>query len=68
MALPNTAARMQYSNSSKNLQPFFASRMMHVLIACPLIMILMIFMYEVMHGTEKVRFRNSNIDFPEKDN
>ena len=42
--------------------------MMHVLIACPLIIILMIFMYEVMHGTEKVRFKNSNIDFPEKDN
>ena len=47
MALPNTAARMQYSNCSKNLQPFFASRMMRVLIAC--LTILMIFMYEVMH-------------------
>ena len=35
---------MQYSNSSKNLQPFFAPRMMYVLIACPLIIILMIFM------------------------
>ena len=44
MALPNTADNMQYSNSSANLKPFFASRMMYVLIACPLIIILMIFM------------------------
>ena len=44
MALPNTAASIQYSNSSANVKPFFASRMMYVLIACPLIIILMIFM------------------------
>ena len=44
MALPNTADSMQYSNSSANVKPFFASRMMYVLIACPLIIILMIFM------------------------
>ena len=47
IALPNTAPSMQYSNSSENLQPFFASRMMYVLIACPLIIILMIFMAKV---------------------
>ena len=44
IALPNTAASWQYSNSSANVKPFFASRMMYVLIACPLIIILMIFM------------------------
>ena len=47
MALPNTADSMQYSNSSANVKPFFASRMMYVLIACPLIIILMIFMAKV---------------------